>query len=112
MPPVLHRQAEDSRQRRPGRPLREALRQAQGRSGPGCSRQIAGFPTPELCNIRTGRASVRVWGKQAAVDAVGRCDMTQPVQTIGVLLGEHAELEKALSDPELHSKPEEARKVG
>jgi peptide chain release factor 1 len=38
--------------------------------------------------------------------------MTQPVQTIDVLLGEHAELEKALSDPELHSKPDEARKVG
>ncbi|MDT5173442.1 MAG: peptide chain release factor 1 [Mycobacterium sp.] len=38
--------------------------------------------------------------------------MTEPVQTIDVLLGEHAELEKALSDPELHSKPDEARKVG
>src|SRR3978361_2018490 len=38
--------------------------------------------------------------------------MTQPVQTIDVLLGEHAELEQALSDPELHSKPDEARKVG
>ena len=38
--------------------------------------------------------------------------MTQPVQTIDVLLGEHAELEKALSNPQLHSKPDEARKVG
>lgn len=38
--------------------------------------------------------------------------MTQPVQTIDVLLAEHAELELALADPELHSKPEEARKVG
>src|ERR1700760_4698129 len=38
--------------------------------------------------------------------------MTQPVQTIDVLLAEHAELEHALADPELHSKPDEARKVG
>jgi peptide chain release factor 1 len=38
--------------------------------------------------------------------------MTQPVQTIDVLLAEHAELERALADPELHSKPDEARKVG
>ena len=38
--------------------------------------------------------------------------MTQPVQTIDVLLAEHAELEHALADPELHSKPDEARKAG
>ncbi|HEY0229025.1 MAG TPA: peptide chain release factor 1 [Mycobacterium sp.] len=38
--------------------------------------------------------------------------MTQPVQTIDVLLAEHAELEKALSDPNLHGNPDEARKVG
>ncbi|KQH76325.1 MULTISPECIES: peptide chain release factor 1 [Mycobacterium] len=38
--------------------------------------------------------------------------MTQPVQTIDVLLAEHAALEKALADPELHSKPDEARKAG
>jgi peptide chain release factor 1 len=38
--------------------------------------------------------------------------MTQPVQTIDVLLAEHAELEQRLSDPELHSNPEEARKAG
>ena len=38
--------------------------------------------------------------------------MTQPVQAIDVLLAEHAELERALSDPGLHSNPDEARKVG
>jgi peptide chain release factor 1 len=38
--------------------------------------------------------------------------MTQPVQTIDVLLAEHAELEHRLADPELHSKPDEARKAG
>lgn len=38
--------------------------------------------------------------------------MTQPVQTIDVLLAEHAELEHRLADPELHSNPAEARKVG
>ncbi len=38
--------------------------------------------------------------------------MTQPVQTIDVLLAEHAELEQRLADPELHSKPDEARKAG
>ena len=38
--------------------------------------------------------------------------MTQPVQTIDVLLAEHAALEQALADPELHSKPDEARKAG
>ena len=38
--------------------------------------------------------------------------MTQPVQTIDVLLAEHADLERALSDPNLHSNPDEARKVG
>src|SRR5258708_39114058 len=38
--------------------------------------------------------------------------MTQPVHTIDVLLAEHADLERALADPELHSKPDEARKVG
>ncbi|MGA7051462.1 MAG: peptide chain release factor 1 [Mycobacterium sp.] len=38
--------------------------------------------------------------------------MTQPVQTIDVLLAEHAELELALSDPDLHSNPAEARKAG
>jgi peptide chain release factor 1 len=38
--------------------------------------------------------------------------MTQPVQTIDVLLAEHAELEQRLADPELHSNPDEARKAG
>lgn len=38
--------------------------------------------------------------------------MTQPVQTIDVLLAEHAELELALADPALHSNPAEARRVG
>ena len=38
--------------------------------------------------------------------------MTQPVQTIDVLLAEHAELEHRLADPELHSDPAEARKAG
>src|SRR6201987_4749534 len=38
--------------------------------------------------------------------------MTQPVQTIDVLLAEHAELEQRLADPELHSNPAEARKAG
>jgi peptide chain release factor 1 len=38
--------------------------------------------------------------------------MTQPVQTIDVLLAEHAELEQRLADPELHGNPDEARKVG
>lgn len=38
--------------------------------------------------------------------------MTKPVQTIDVLLAEHAELERRLSDPELHSNPGEARKAG
>jgi peptide chain release factor 1 len=31
--------------------------------------------------------------------------MTRPVQTIDVLLAEHAALELALADPELHSNP-------
>ena len=38
--------------------------------------------------------------------------MTQPVQTIDVLLAEHAELERALANPDLHSNPAEARKAG
>ena len=38
--------------------------------------------------------------------------MTQPVQTIDVLLAEHAELEQRLADPALHSDPDEARKAG
>ncbi|CQD18986.1 peptide chain release factor 1 [Mycobacterium lentiflavum] len=38
--------------------------------------------------------------------------MAQPVQTIDVLLAEHAELERRLADPELHSNPDEARKAG
>lgn len=38
--------------------------------------------------------------------------MTQPVQTIDVLLAEHADLERRLSDPDLHSNPDEARKAG
>lgn len=38
--------------------------------------------------------------------------MTQPVQTIDVLLAEHAELERRLADPELHGNPDEARKAG
>ncbi|WP_141681729.1 PCRF domain-containing protein, partial [Mycobacterium malmoense] len=38
--------------------------------------------------------------------------MTQPVQTIDVLLAEHAELEQRLADPDLHSNPAEARKAG
>src|SRR6185437_8475608 len=36
----------------------------------------------------------------------------KPAQTIDVLLAEHADLERALSDPELHSRPDEARKAG
>lgn len=38
--------------------------------------------------------------------------MTQSVQAIDVLLAEHAELERRLADPELHSNPGDARKVG
>ena len=38
--------------------------------------------------------------------------MTQPVKTIDVLLAEHAELERALADPDLHSNPAEARTAG
>ncbi|OBH50469.1 peptide chain release factor 1 [Mycobacterium sp. E2479] len=38
--------------------------------------------------------------------------MTKPVQTIDVLLAEHADLERRLADPELHSNPDEARKAG
>ena len=38
--------------------------------------------------------------------------MTQPVQTIDVLLAEHAALEHQLADPELHSDPGAARKAG
>ena len=38
--------------------------------------------------------------------------MTKPVQTIDVLLAEHADLERRLADPQLHSNPDEARKAG
>ncbi|KAA1245450.1 peptide chain release factor 1 [Mycobacterium simiae] len=38
--------------------------------------------------------------------------MAQPVQTIDVLLAEHADLERALADPELHANPAAARKAG
>jgi peptide chain release factor 1 len=38
--------------------------------------------------------------------------MTQGVQAIEALLAEHAELERQLADPELHSNPANARKVG
>jgi peptide chain release factor 1 len=38
--------------------------------------------------------------------------MTQSVQAIDALLAEHAELERQLADPELHSNPAKARKVG
>ena len=38
--------------------------------------------------------------------------MAQPVKTIDVLLAEHAELERALADPDLHSNPAEARTAG
>jgi peptide chain release factor 1 len=38
--------------------------------------------------------------------------MTQSVQAIDALLAEHAELERQLADPELHSNPGNARKVG
>ncbi|OBI47077.1 peptide chain release factor 1 [Mycobacterium kyorinense] len=38
--------------------------------------------------------------------------MTQSVQAIDALLAEHADLERRLADPELHSNPADARKVG
>src|ERR1700761_7184600 len=38
--------------------------------------------------------------------------MTQGAQAIDALLAEHAELERQLADPELHSNPANARKVG
>ncbi|HYB38279.1 MAG TPA: peptide chain release factor 1 [Mycobacterium sp.] len=38
--------------------------------------------------------------------------MTQSVRAIDTLLAEHAELERQLADPELHSKPTDARKAG
>ena len=38
--------------------------------------------------------------------------MTQGVQAIDALVAEHADLERQLSDPELHSNPGNARKVG
>ncbi|MEB3033880.1 peptide chain release factor 1 [[Mycobacterium] nativiensis] len=38
--------------------------------------------------------------------------MTRSTQTIDALLAEHGDLETALSDPELHNNPAEARRVG
>jgi peptide chain release factor 1 len=38
--------------------------------------------------------------------------MTQSVQAIDTVLAEHAELERQLADPELHSKPADARRAG
>jgi peptide chain release factor 1 len=38
--------------------------------------------------------------------------VTQPTQTIDVLLAEHAQLEQRMADPELHSNPVEARTAG
>ena len=38
--------------------------------------------------------------------------MTQSVHAIDALLDEHADLERQLADPELHSDPSRARKVG
>ncbi|GFG75117.1 peptide chain release factor 1 [Mycobacterium botniense] len=38
--------------------------------------------------------------------------MTQSVRAIDTVLAEHAELERRLADPELHSKPADARKAG
>ena len=57
VPSLLHRQAEDSRQRRPCRPLREALRQAQsGERRRRRHRQIAFCPTPDPLAAATGVA--------------------------------------------------------
>src|SRR5579875_30265 len=54
--------------------------------------------------MRADRASVHVCGEEV--------EMTQSLQAIDALLEEHADLERQLADPGLHSNPADARKVG
>ena len=116
VPPVLHRQAEDPRQRRPRRPLREALRQAQERSAETeHSRQIAASRRPSCCVCRD-RASVRVWpgassSREVTHDAQSS-SADRHARRVEACSTEHAELERQLADPDVHADPAAARKVG
>src|SRR6202020_3485334 len=63
------------------------------------------------CRVhRTGRASFCVRSCPGSESArAGRRSMTQAIDT---LVAEHADLERQLSDPELHNDAANARKVG
>src|ERR1700736_2281272 len=128
MPPVLHRQAEDSRQRRPRCALREALRQAQGRLGrQGRRRQVAAYPTPDLspdsrrqCEHSSQAQSGRRFAFREELVGASR-EVTPVAQSSGAdtgapaidaLLAEHADLERRLADPNLHTDQGAARKAG
>ena len=83
VPPLLHRQAEDPRQRRPRGPLREALRQAQGsRRREGCTTTSYSDRRP-LCRA-TRRPGV---GSCSAASATGRSTMTDTAPAIDAHAG-------------------------
>src|ERR1700722_14292435 len=92
--PVLHRQAEDPRHRRPCRPLREALRQGPGHGG-GCQEEVTTSPAPACPRVST--RALRMSGRDNMFDRLGD------------LASEHAELERALADPGVHADADQAR---
>ena len=104
VPPVLHRQAEDPRHRRPRRPLRGPLRQEGSTKTPrsSCSRAPAS----------------RTRGRPALVICPHRIAEGQPGHRRGVmfeavegLVAEHAELEEQLAAPETHADARLAKRL-
>ena len=102
MPPVLHRQAEDPRHRRPRGPVREAVRQARHGRPPAIRRQVAlrrrrSPPLPGAGGRRSScpadRAPAEPSGEAAADEQHRRSSRST------TLLAEHAELEQRARRP-------------
>ncbi len=103
VPPVLHRQAEDPRHRRPRRPLRGPLRQE------GCRQEVQ---TPEQpARPSAGPAPRAGPALVSFVTTHVRTGGAPMFEAVEGLLAEHAELEARLAAPETHADARLAKRL-
>ena len=108
VPPVLHGQAEDPRHRWPCGPLRGPLRQ-------GCrlprSSEPPRRPDPGCAPFHTGAAGGERFSSRSPFLALPFYPGPPMFEAVEELIGEHADLEKKLADPSVHSDQANARKL-
>ena len=75
-------------------------------------RQLADFPTPDAARERSPGVGLRLVRERLACAAGKEDDMADTAPVIEALLAEHADLERQLSDPDLHADATAARRVG